>query len=265
MSEASFIRKLQSIELDILLDFDAFCTEHHLRYFLGEGTLLGAIRNHGFIPWDDDVDVLMPREDYEQFLKIAPQSMGSKYEVQSPVTIKNCWIPYSKLRLLENSDYQQKHLLKLTPHVGPFIDIFPLDFFPCNQGWKYRIHSLQIRIYRAILARKLHVGEVQTPRQKLYAFLSRFFTVNGLQKRIHRAAAKYRGCPDLPYTVTFFTYQKPKAQVIESSVYREAVRVPFENHLLPVPAGYDLLLKSIYGDYMTPPPPEKRLSKHSFF
>ena len=80
------IHALQDIELEILLDVDRFCRENGITYFLGEGTLLGAIRHHGFIPWDDDVDVIMKRADYERFLQLAPEGLGKQYEVQHPTT-----------------------------------------------------------------------------------------------------------------------------------------------------------------------------------
>lgn len=262
MKESQMLHHLQNVELSILLDFDSFCRENGLRYFLGEGTLLGAVRHHGFIPWDDDVDVLMPRKDYQRFLELAPQGMRDRYQVQSSATMENYWMPFAKLRLLGDSPFQQEHLKSLTPNTGPFIDIFPLDAFPCDHGWRYRWHSLRVRVYRAILVRKLHVAPVETPRQKLYAMLAHFFSVKGLHLRLERVFTKYSVQTELPFVATFASYQRPEAQVIESQVYETAVYLPFEGHELPVPIGYDHLLTKIYGDYMTPPPEDQRIAKH---
>ena len=89
MKESQMLHHLQNVELSILLDFDSFCRENGLRYFLGEGTLLGAVRHHGFIPWDDVIDVLVPRKDYQRFLEMAPQGMRDRYQVQSSATMEN--------------------------------------------------------------------------------------------------------------------------------------------------------------------------------
>ena len=263
MPKEASLRELQQIELGILLDFDAFCKKHHLTYFLGEGTLLGAVRHQGFIPWDDDVDVLMPRADYEHFLTLAPGELKENYEVQSPATLKTYWMPFAKMRLKGESAYRQEHLLSLTSNVGPFIDIFPLDPFPTDKGFKFLLHSAKIRIYRALLVRKLHVASVKTPKEKMYSFLSHFFSVEGLHRRLHKAFTQYSSHGKQAFISNFASYQNPHAQVVDARIYETQVLANFEGYKLPIPCGYDELLTKIYGDYMTLPPEEARKIKHN--
>ena len=107
------IRDLQLLELDILREVDALCRENGLTYYLGEGSMLGAIRHGGFIPWDDDLDILMPREDYETFLTLRDQLPGT-LTVQHHTTTHPYWSPTIKVRLKDNSRFAQQHIARLT-------------------------------------------------------------------------------------------------------------------------------------------------------
>ena len=94
------LREYQLVLLGILKDVAEVCRKHEIRFYLGEGSLLGAIRHDGFIPWDDDIDILMYRADYEKFLSLAPAALGDAYEVQAPGITKPFWHPYAQVRLI---------------------------------------------------------------------------------------------------------------------------------------------------------------------
>jgi lipopolysaccharide cholinephosphotransferase len=258
------IQELQQIELKILLDVDAFCRQNGIEYFLGEGTLLGAIRHNGFIPWDDDVDIMMKRDMYERFLALAPKALNGKYEVQHPATVENYWSPFIKIRLLgDDLKYRQAHIAHLTDHNGPYIDIFPMEYVRRDRGSALKIQSKYIRVLRGMLSQKLGLKPALTAKQKVLRMLSAFYSVS----RIHKSLEKYfkiQGPEPKAYIASLSTYQKLKGQVVPADVYDEQVYVDFEGHKLPVPAGYDLLLTKIYGDYMTPPPEDQRVIKHHF-
>ena len=261
----SEIHALQKIELEILLDVDRFCRENKITYFLGEGTLLGAIRHHGFIPWDDDVDIIMKREDYERFLELAPSGLGGKYEVQHATTVPNYWSPFIKVRLIEtNQKYRQAHIAHLTDHNGPYIDVFPMEYVPKAKSFGQTVQSLKIRFLRGILSLKLKLRPPIGAKQKLMYFLSRFYTVPGIHRRLDRTFRKY-GPEKRPYLSTLASYHDLKCQTVPAAVYDEALHVDFEGYQLPVPKGYQTLLTTIYGDYMTPPPADQRVIKHHFY
>lgn len=261
------IHELQEIELGILLDVDRFCRENGITYFLGEGTLLGAIRHHGFIPWDDDVDIIMKRADYERFLAMAPNGLGTQYQVQHARTVENYWSPFIKVRLTEGaaaSSYRQSHIAHLTDHNGPYIDVFPMEYVPKQKSIGQTIQSLHIRFLRGILSLKLHLHAPNGAKQRFMNVLSHFYTVPQIHKALHKSFTKY-GPEPRAYIATLASYHPLSGQTVPAEVYDAPVDVAFEGHMLPVPKGYDTLLTTVYGDYMTPPPEDQRVIKHHFY
>lgn len=258
------IRELQLAELKILLDVDSFCKKNSIPYFLAEGTLLGAIRHGGFIPWDDDVDIMMKREDYNRFLCIAPGALGEDYEVQHASTVENYWSPFIKIRLIKDGQkYRQQHIAHLTQNNGPCIDIFPLEYVPREKSLAQTLQSIYIRYLRGMLSLKLRLRAPKNLKQRVIKMLSVLYTVKGIHKRLERTFNKYNGKP-ASYIAALASYHKLKCQTVPAQVYDKAVLVDFEGHKLPVPEQYDFLLRHIYGDYMTLPPQEERAIKHHF-
>ena len=127
MIEPSTLRKAQLIMLDMLVEFDAICKHHNLKYWLDSGSLLGAVRHKGFIPWDDDIDISMPIEDYQQFIKIAPAELSSDIFFQTSQTDKAFKFDYLKLRSNKANivEFHEKDK-KVNYHQGVFVDIFPM-------------------------------------------------------------------------------------------------------------------------------------------
>lgn len=258
------IRELQLAELGILLDIDCFCRENDIPYFLGEGTLLGAIRHGGFIPWDDDVDILMKRADYQRFLKIAPKNLGADYEVQHATTVKNYWSPFIKIRLIKGMPkFRQQHIAHLTTHNGPCIDIFPLEYVPRPFSLAQTLQSKYIRYLRGMLSYKLRLKRPKKLKQHIIKALAVFYSIETIHKKLDQTFNKYNDAPK-PYIAALASYHKLSHQIVPAQVYEKQVYVDFEGHMLPVPVEYDFLLRHIYGDYMTLPPEEKRVIKHHF-
>ena len=265
MNNMTAIKELQQIELKILLDVDKVCRENNIQYFLGEGTLLGAIRHHGFIPWDDDVDLIMKRAEYERFLNIAPKALGNRYKVQHFTTVKNYWSPFIKIRLLdEASKFRQRHIEHLTTDNGPYVDIFPMEYVPRNKSFGQYLQSIQTQYLRSMLALKVGLHQPKSLKQRIIKGLSIFYKTETIHRKMDKAFKKYYHLGKTDYICTLASYHKVQCQTVLSSVYDETLHMEFEGEWLPVPAGYDLLLTTIYGDYMTPPPMEQRVIKHYF-
>ena len=127
MIDPETLRKAQLIMLDMLIGFDAICKKHQLQYWLDSGTLLGAVRHQGFIPWDDDIDLSMPVEDYNKFLKIAKSELSSEIFLQTSQADKNFKFDYIKLRSNKASivEFHEKDK-QIKYHQGVFVDVFPM-------------------------------------------------------------------------------------------------------------------------------------------
>ncbi|MBQ8751893.1 MAG: LicD family protein [Clostridia bacterium] len=263
MSEMTIsIRELQLLELDILRAVDKLCRDNELTYYLGEGSMLGAIRHQGFIPWDDDLDILMPREDYDKFLSLRDQ-LPATLKVQHHTTTPHYWSPSIKVRLLDNSRFAQQHIARLTDENGPYIDIFPLDTVPAEKSPAQKKQSRRFRILRALLMGKARVRPLTNWKNILFRILSRPIPYAYLHRALDEVMTAQSG-PDCTYYVNNGSYYDRVKETAPIAWYGAPRYVPFEDGEYPVPQKAEELLTRIYGDYMTPPPEAERGVHHYF-
>ena len=259
-------KKVWWVQLDLISKFDSICEKYGLRWFPMWGTLLGVVRHHGYIPWDDDVDIVMPREDYEKFILVADSNISSPYFLQTTLTDEECFYMWVSLRNSDTTGNRETCLHK-KQNNGIGIDIMPLD--GCEDKlWLYRITRYPVRVASvlantyvndfnmskaAVLIRKvLRLTAFNYKKAYIWAEKqNRKFKINNYKKMAFRAHADP-------------LYQKKKLakDMWDKADFESCVRMPFENITIPVPVGYDHLLKQIYGDYMTFPPLDKRQGKH---
>ena len=257
------LRKLQLIELNIIEEVERICKKNNITFYLGEGTLLGAIRHNGFIPWDDDLDILMLRDDYEKFLKIAPKEIDSKFEVQHSTLIHNYWSPFIKIRLLDTSFFTQSHISHITDHNGPLLDIFPIDNVPKQDSLKQKMQAYKIKYYRGIITHGLKLREPKTNIEKIIRILSSFYNIEKVHKKLDKTFKIYNN-KNNKFTVNLASYYNYKKQTFPKEYYGKPRLIKFESKLRPVPKEAEKILTTIYGDYMILPPEEKRYGKHNF-
>ncbi len=258
------LRELQLIELEILKEVDKICKENNITYYLGEGTLLGAVRHNGFIPWDDDLDILMPRNDYERFIDLAVNQLNTKYRVLNDKTYENYYLPFTKIVSLIKYDFLNTVVKFDDEYCGPFIDIFPLDCVPEINYKKVESDYLKIRKIRDILLLKVKYFNTKSLKRKWLNFLGKFYTNRELEEKLYKEMTKYNSS-NAKCMVNFASSYHPKKQIVKKEVYGKPKYLKFENNMFPVPSDYDTLLKTIYGDYMVMPPVKKRKSKHGFY
>lgn len=253
--------QLQQITLEILRYFDHYAKEHGLTYYMAGGTLLGAVRHQGFIPWDDDIDLMMPRPDYERLFSIY-DNQNKEYILMSCESDPDYKNPYARLSDPRNVLHYRDGTVKDT---GVFIDIFPIDGYPAN-ALSAKLHQYRLAVRRKKMDFKRarssasRIKEVSKSIARL--FLRR--SVNEYCRQLNRLAKKYSYAESSYAGVAVTSLAHLFRERNEKKVYSETVFLPFEDLRLPAPAGYDTYLRKLYGDYMQLPPENQRVTQHDY-
>lgn len=255
------LNELKELEKDILNKVVEFCDKHNLKYMLVFGTLLGAVRHKGFIPWDDDIDIAMPRKDYELFLKLFPGEMkGTIYYLQSSTTEKKYWLPFAKVRRLDTL-FNELPIVKVDAPKGVFVDIFPID--ELRKETIFTVLKLRLLFLNKTIIYSKRKLDFDNNKKMLYKLLRLFpLGIPTLQK-INEALFK-KGKGDMigffyaNETLNRCNYGIPKDEIFPTS------KVEFEGKIYNAPKNTDYFLKNFYGDYMKLPPVEKRTTWHPY-
>lgn len=243
-------KKVWYAEIQLLQKLDEVCKKYNLTYFVEYGTLLGTIRHQGFIPWDDDIDVIMFRKDYEKFQEIAPQEFSDPYFFQNSYTDLLLNTFFSKIR---NSQTTAIEFPDADPkfNQGIFIDIFPYDDVPDGINFSPNILDIQSDIWLTIMRpddvkQYLENGAQFTlPADILYDLLN--LPVKQRLQQFEAFNLSHSGSSKKVNLITSEMFHGTPSRNREW--YSEVIYLPFEYITVPVPADYDQVLKCIYGDY----------------
>ncbi len=256
------INAVRSIELQILCEIDRICKKYDISYHLTYGTLLGAIRHEGFIPWDDDIDVAMERKEYERFKQVCKEELSDKFFYQCNETDGEYFHLMDKIRM-NNTVFKETYLAKWNIHHGIYVDIFPLDFVP--EGWlKRKIHFFYFQFFRiGLMSKYLDVKE-RKGIKKIFSILLRIvyapFSLSFLYKKSEIIASKYK----VQGKYIFSMYDSIKTDsLLEYEWIKTTKNVLFEGLSFPVPEHFEDVLKVFYGDYRKLPPEEERVPQHN--
>ena len=257
---------VQRHELDILIEFDKICRMHHINYSLCGGTLIGAVRHKGFIPWDDDIDVYVLRQDLEKIRKIFSKELGKKFFYQCNQTEKEYFYPFDKIRL-NGTSFKSTALANRNINHGIFIDIFPIDVVPDNKLLS-NIQYYEHRCLLIMLLAKFIDPNSQTGKKKLLTELIRSLTswidIQKIYNLEEKVASKYNSKFGTTKYVRNFNIpiSYGKRGTYLTSWFRNYKTLKFENYDFEVIEEYKQLLKKVFGDYMKLPPIDKRCTQH---
>lgn len=258
--------ELKSIATEMLKYIDQICTANGIKYYMMFGTLIGAIRHHGFIPWDDDIDICMFRDDYNRFIKLVENDR--KYKYIGMETDPNYYFTYG--RLTDRRTILKRRPKRKIKDFGIFIDIFPIDNAPNPekmQSWREEFKEKKIKIWSSIPTRfdDFYWGNITH-------YIVR--AIREKKKRLRYGVKNFNSyCTDITSMITRENgHHTPLVMIAETNgpcVFKRewfdhTITVPFENITAKAPAEYDVILRSIFGDYMQLPPVEQRVSGHEF-
>lgn len=249
-------KKIWAVEIDLLIQFDKVCQKHGLRYFLIGGSLLGAVRHKGFIPWDDDVDVAMPRKDYNELLKCGAD-FNAPYFLQTPYSDPGYYFAFSRLRNSRTLYLSKVFQCQKINHGIP-LDIFPLDDVIRGDESRDRFDEIMGEIINNSTFMRMsnpHLDQRNVERVRAYPGgdpLQRF-------ELVECKSARDAGNPEardvwFP-SAGVYGYDR---SIFPKSVFESSIVGSFEGFSFPIPVQYDKYLTIAFGDYMKLPPAEKR-------
>lgn len=257
--------EVKNCQLDLLMELDKYCRANNIQYYLFAGSLIGAVRHKGFIPWDDDIDVCMKREDYDFFFA---NYNKEKSHLGKAVCIDNDINYYTPAGKVVDSRTILVEEINLNYPIGVYIDVFPMDHMPDDNREVLKLNRKIDKYRKAISLKTTKVSKERAWYKNTILRIGEFclkpVSMRYLLNNISRLAQTYKGVPSCTRLadISVFTYGMKEVHLM--SEFDKTAELEFEGHIFLAPCGYDTVLKRMYGDYMKLPPKEKQIAHHAY-
>ena len=250
------LQKLHQVELEIMDEIHRLCIKHHISYFLDSGSALGAVRHGGFIPWDDDIDIGMLRDDYERFLEVAKHELDNRFYLHTNETDPNYLLFFAKIR--KNNTQFRVEGDEQYAHHGIWIDIFPFDNISSNPiiaKWEIKVGRMLKRLYGNRVGGMNRLSKLS--RMKYYLIC--WIPINCFRQWFEKFCLRYYGCNTK--NVTCFSYKMARQfnLLFPQSAFSSFKPCKFEDRQYFLMSDYETYLRTMYGNYMAFPPKDKRI------
>ena len=264
MREITDVKEIQNVLRASLARFDEICRAHGLTYYLANGTLLGAVKYGGFIPWDDDADILMPRADYDKLLSLADSIADENRMLCAPGICPGWRMPYAKFT--DKKTVWQEGSFDFGCEIGVSLDVFPIDAFHPNKTLA-RLQGIRCDLWKRMLIYTVDPA-IHTEKKgikkailKIVRFFARRQGYERVYNKIARFAKKTQKYPKKNLGCAIWTCHAHR-EVFPAACFEGGTTLVFEGRAYPVPSGYHTYLTALYGDYQKDLPPEKQKSNH---
>lgn len=263
--------EIQKIELEALAVLKDVCEKLNIKYFAIGGTALGAIRHDGFIPWDDDIDIGMPRLDYMKFINEAPALMPQKYHIQDPYNSEKTAYPYTKVRV-DGTAFVEYSNRNVDMHHGIYIDIFPFDEVPDNEAYNKAQYEAVQRLSRIFVWRQSPdmfyepqntAQHLKTVIRHILHYVLKLIPYGYLIDRLDRQMTRYNGTNQQAMACLLFSRRNCEYGLKNTLFPLKDHK--FENINIPIPNDFNTYLTTHYGDWRKLPPEEQRYGHKPYY
>ena len=257
------VDEAKQIEFNILKYIDATLKENGIRYWLDAGTLLGCIRHKGFIPWDDDTDLVIMRKDYDRAIELL-NSSSDRYKVLTMHNTEDYFYTFAKITDTHTHIIEKN--LKEIGSLGIYVDLFPLDYLPADDK-EFALFANKVFALRAMVNYSMMDGKKfrkAAMKQKLECIAGKIYGQKRALKKIDRMCAEYSRDHSDSGVIADIVAANDRGVRLPADTFASTLMGDFEGEKFPIPVGYDAFLRSYYGEYMELPPVEKRVATHGF-
>ena len=250
------LSQLHEIELEIFDEFVRICQKHNLEYFMTGGTMLGAIRHKGFIPWDDDIDLGMMRKDYDLFIQYARNELNEKYYLDCFETNEEYYLPFAKIKK-NDTIFDEEDSHHINNHKGIFIDIIPFENVPKQDSFMQKIQAILVRNITDTMFYKVKIRKLKKSRHPVLVAILSILPRKSLMKIQNKLMHLHKN-DNSEYVVALAGTYGYLKETSKRSVFIPSKKVKFEDRNYQGMNKPEEYLTRIFGDYMKLPPKEKR-------